>query len=646
MLKDDDFAQKAAVDRYGRRLNGEAGRKELEKFYDFGQEEEIKKGDGKGRGLSLSNDEIEDDEVVMKELRRVEQKYDPARDGGFSTSSDDSSSEEDSEQEVDVEEEVFGFPDQHAGNGLDVPMGEVTSRIAVVNLDWDNIRAVDLMAVFTSFCPASGQILKVSVYPSEFGKERMEREEIEGPPKEIFASQKPPEAEEVDEDASDDDEDEDERIKRSLLQADTGEEFNSAKLRRYQLERLRYYYAILTLSSASTAKALYEATDGTEYLTTANFFDLRFVPDDTDFTTDRSRDSCSKIPDGYRPNNFVTDALQHSKVRLTWDADDAVRKESVKRAFTGSRQAVDENDLKAYLGSDSSDQSEEEDSRDGTENATPGSKSTKKEASRLRLRSAFGLTDNATSKAATGSVGDMEITFTSGFSAKDSNGSVFTNGPVIQETTVEKYVRKEKERKQRRKEKAKAAREGEDRSMSQDEEPNMKDTEEDLGFEDPFFTSTDLATQVSKPSKEDQKARRASQEAAAAAATAERAELELLMNDDIDASATGGSKQAHFDINAVLKAEKAEKGKKKKKRFGKDKKSVDMEAAQDGFEMNVKDPRFSDLFENHEFAIDPTNPRFKGTKGMKALLEEGRKKRKMGTDGEDEGFTPKRKAVS
>jgi hypothetical protein len=45
------------------------------------------------------------------------------------------------------------------------------------------------------------------------------------------------------------------------------------------------------------------------------------------------------------------------------------------------------------------------------------------------------------------------------------------------------------------------------------------------------------------------------------------------------------------------------------------------------------------VFESHEFAIDPSNPKFKATQGMKKLLEEGRKKRKAGHD--DDGPTPK-----
>ena len=52
--------------------------------------------------------------------------------------------------------------------------------------------------------------------------------------------------------------------------------------------------------------------------------------------------------------------------------------------------------------------------------------------------------------------------------------------------------------------------------------------------------------------------------------------------------------------------------------------------------MNVSDPRFARLWESHEYAIDPTNPRFKGTEGMKKLLEEGRRKRKDAIGGGDD----------
>jgi hypothetical protein len=79
------------------------------------------------------------------------------------------------------------------------PSIDPTTRIAAVNLDWDNLRAADLYAVFNSFLSLSkkgkaegsssglGRLLDVKIYPSQFGKERMEKEELEGPGGGIFA---------------------------------------------------------------------------------------------------------------------------------------------------------------------------------------------------------------------------------------------------------------------------------------------------------------------------------------------------------------------------------------------------------------------------------------------------------------------------
>ena len=252
MLKDDDFSQKAKVDRYGRKLDKKAGRKELERFYRIAEDSDDEEGEDEGAELGSG----EKDDVVRRELRRAEKReqgYDPAREGGFSSSSEESESEDEEEDDVDVEEEAE-LPGER--KDAQVPMGEVTSRLAIVNMDWDNIRAVDLMAVASSFLPADGKILSVSVYPSEFGRERMEREELEGPPREIFQSSKPEGDSENEEDDASDEEAQDERIKKSLQTEQEASDFNPTALREYQLQRLRYYYAILTCSSHSAAQAL------------------------------------------------------------------------------------------------------------------------------------------------------------------------------------------------------------------------------------------------------------------------------------------------------------------------------------------------------------------------------------------------------
>ncbi len=639
MLRDENFSSRAKVDRYGRKLPKDAGRKELEKYYRIADEDEEDSGD-----------EADEDEEVERELERVN-----AEDEESMSSSDDSSSDEDLEEE---EEEVFGLLNEEEGPS-GIPMGEVSSRIAVVNLDWDNIRAADLMAVFSSFVPSSGRIHKISIYPSEFGKERMEKEEMEGPPKEIFGQNNGigPFGQDIsdltEENDEEDNADEDEKIKKSILKQDPGQEFNSAKLRRYQLERLRYYYAVIECSSVSTAQAIYDAVDGTEYLTTANCFDLRYIPNEVDFSEDRARDDCERIPDGYRPNEFVTDALQHSKVRLTWDADDGSRKEAQKRAFSGSRADIDENDLKAYLGSDSSDDEQEPEpvvvdatieNRDETSeyqkiDEDPAPKLSKKEAERQRMRALLGLKEEhakSNKSKEIAPVGDMQITFSSGLSSGPNKGSVFENEPEREETTVEKYVRKEKERKARRKEKMKESRNAGE--STEDIENHRFVTEEreaaedqDLGFSDPFFTAPahDKATSTAQR-KAEKKLKREQRAADEAATAAKRAELELLMVDDKD----GSKEMQHFDINELAKAEKAlSKKKKSKKKLTEREKDALAAKERDQFRIDVEDERFRDVFERPEFAIDPSHPKYKGTGGMKELLEEGRRKRKVGPNG-------------
>ncbi|KIW33252.1 uncharacterized protein PV07_00119 [Cladophialophora immunda] len=639
VLEDEDFVKRAKVDRYGRPLESNAERKRLKRKYEFDDEE----------GEDEQSDEPDDDDQVQEELSRIEKKTrDPLREGrdtDSESSSDETTSDEESEEEEAALEEEVGIG---ATQQTDVPTGEVTSRIAVVNLDWDNIRAADLMAVFSSFLSTSDSLLKVSIYPSEFGKERLEREELEGPPREIFAN---PPKENINGDFSDDEEQGDEDIKKSILKPDDGTtDFDSTALRRYQLERLRYFYAILTFSSPSVAKQIYDAVDGTEYLRTANFFDLRFVPDDTDFSTDVPREECDRISDDYRPNEFVTDALQHSKVKLTWDAEDGGRREAVARAFKGSRKEIDENDLRAYLASDDSEDDEEEEN----EVAASSGPTSKKEAERQRMRTLLGLPpepEKKSSKKEKRPVGDMQITFTSGLSGgtneTSKKKSVFENSPEPEETTLEKYVRKERERKQKRKEKMKSAREGNGPDTEGDADDQDKGDEQaipageedaDLGFDDPFFAEPSAASEKAaskKLRKEERLKKKKEREAEEEADRKQRAELELLMaDDDADEAGPDGAKKRirHFDMREIQKAEKEERKKNKKKKPKAAKKGDAPEDAPDAFQVDTSDPRFSRLFESHEYAIDPTNPKFKGTKAMRALLEEGRRRKHKGDE--------------
>jgi hypothetical protein len=49
------------------------------------------------------------------------------------------------------------------------------------------------------------------------------------------------------------------------------------KLRKYELERLKYYFAVIKCDCVKTAKSIYDNMDGMEYEQTGLKIDLRYL---------------------------------------------------------------------------------------------------------------------------------------------------------------------------------------------------------------------------------------------------------------------------------------------------------------------------------------------------------------------------------
>jgi hypothetical protein len=131
----------------------------------------LEEGDDKGESSKAIN---EKDHVTTEEETDEENfdlpVFDPARgEGVLESSTDDEEEYVNSENKDLVEQQESDESDEQ------VPLGNETRRLAVINLDWDNVKASDLMKVFNSFISDGSIICSVKIYPSEFGKDRMEK---------------------------------------------------------------------------------------------------------------------------------------------------------------------------------------------------------------------------------------------------------------------------------------------------------------------------------------------------------------------------------------------------------------------------------------------------------------------------------------
>ncbi|KAF8552597.1 hypothetical protein OG21DRAFT_1415886 [Imleria badia] len=655
-------AKKMRVDKYGRTVSETQEKDDLRRFYRL----EAEDGDGgedpavaptivdyaRGAVLMESSDEEEEDGALPPRIPLTDGSGSDSDEGGFVSLGVEPKKQDEDEEDVEIdldENTIATLAAQVAEYDKTVPerVGATdirqTRRLAVVNLDWDYVRAAHLYKIFSSLVSptaplafsstshtkimttsasnlkggvnvARGRILGVRVYPSEFGKKRMAKEEKEGPPTELFKKKKSKKVE-------------DEEInERTIFETGDEADYDEDALRKYQLERLRYYYAIVECDTVEAAAHVYNELEGTELERSANVFDLSFVPDDMMFD-DEPRDEATQDSHApYRAVEFVTDALRHSKVKLTWDEDDPERNHILRRPLT--KKEIEEADFRAYIASSSSSEEGSEDERGDRESKETGGRKTKnegkkaKKAERDKLRMLLlggnddelpeGWGNAFDNKASRGEKSrtrdgedsdvDMEVTFMPGLSE--------TKNPE-DENTLEKYQRKMKEKRKKKKEEERKRGEVGDEGESTTKKPTKS------SFDDKFFG----VESDSQHEEEEASPNQPKKKSAKVKRPVESSEAELAL---LAASDNPHGEPAHFDMKAVLKAEKQGKNRKsrhKSKKRGRNNLDDGAGETQDDFVIDVKDDRFAVIHEDHQFAIDPTNPQFKKTKSMAAFLK-------------------------
>lgn len=76
--------------------------------------------------------------------------------------------------------------------------------------------------------------------------------------------------------------------------------------------------------------------------------DLRFVPAEQSFAERVVHDRAASIPAGYAAPDFATKVLQHTRVQLTWDADDEARKKALGRKVNAEQLREDDFKVRCY----------------------------------------------------------------------------------------------------------------------------------------------------------------------------------------------------------------------------------------------------------------------------------------------------------
>ena len=595
---------------------------------------------------------------------RMEKSMDRMRGVGLESSSEEESESE--EEEIDEEEEGV-LPTMLVGEAdKDIPTIDATKRLAIVNCEWGHIRAVDLFAVLRSFVPKGGSLERVTVYPSDFGLERMAIENKYGP---MSAFKK----------------DEKKKAKSSAegksKVEDEGEEADNEQMRQYERDRLRYFYGIAEFDTVKTAMGVYHECDGIEYERSSFKLDLRYVPDDQSFAEREVRDVATDIPPDYEAPDFQVKALQHSNVKLSWDDDDPTRKKTFRRKIT--EENLKDEDFAAYLATDS--ESEESESEEDEEAAKAA-----KKAYLAKLLGNNGEVDDDgddgegekddfflddddgedTAKASTkaykakrdkqkygskSNAGDMEVTFHAGleeFGARIKKKQ--KEGKLGVKETV--YEQQERLRKEKREAKRQAAKKNKN-DDSEDDAEEFADGDKPATFDDPFFmddggdvdfdaeydSDDDGKKKAKKKAKfdaDDAPSKTSLKKAKKKAKHGEvdekaQADLELLMMDekqilgksDIVARKT---KPKEDDEQPSKKKSRKERLAEKRRLRGKAARRAESDDEDDGeaIKLDTADDRFAGLYESHHFSLDPTDPRYKDVQNKTLIISERDKRRK------------------
>lgn len=659
VLTDPRF-QLEGKDKYGRGKKKQAAKEELSAFYTVEEDEKAQKeGTTEIREKPKEEHSESENEQDPAEKIPINEKDDESEDENenedpasriayltalsrgelaMSSSSEDEGSSDSSDDGEDDEEEnpVYGSagvldPSTRAAEEVELSYEESPYLVAT-NLDWQNVRAVDIFAILSSFAPP-GALKRVKVYQSDFGMEQMAKDKLSGPA-DIWKRTKVKKATDTEDedDKSDSDEneaeDEGDNDELELDQKETvvfdESDFDPEKLRAYEASKLKYYFAVVEFAKPAHADIAYREVDGMEFEHSSSSIDLRTLPPEAldGVVMDRPmRDEATSVPSNYEPPDFIVSALQQTNVQCTWDQGDTERERKLTKYVSGEWQNLSEADeLQAYLASDASSDDESDDGK-----AAKGAK----------LRKLLGLDsgdegesnveesdgDSSDENSASDEEGGKTLKFVPGSKSLEEKirNKLESQEEVEEELTPwqkyqEKRKQKRKDRKQAAKDKASGRDVGSHNTESKKDRVSKAESDDD-GKEDDFFMDPD-----DNPKKKNGRNNSPDQRTSKSS----KHELELLL-----AGENEEEEARDYDIRGIQRMEK-NKGKKLRGSRKRKEDKIAADVSGKGFKVDTQDTRFAAVLEGSDdrFGIDKTDPNYKDTSGMRKILSEQTERRK------------------
>ncbi|EAK88077.1 Vir superfamily protein [Cryptosporidium parvum Iowa II] len=478
-------------------------------------------------------------------------------------------------------------------NNFGLSEGAETNRLALLGLDWDNITADDIYVVLSSFLFSStsinpgqsnSKLKKISIYPSKYGKERMEYESVNGP---MIGNEGNVCGKE---------------IKSFELSNEIGEEDYEA-IRKYQVEKSLYYFAVVECDCVETAIKLYDELDGMEAEFCIDSLEIRFIPDDiVDFQFEPISESTS-IPVKYKQPECFTSALRHSKPALTWDDTPIERVKFLRKKFTPEE--LLNNDFDAYLGSSSD---EDEFSKEGASlslnNELPDFSSGMREILLGDAKEIFDeeINQNKLDPASEASLltnNDINELFNS--KGKDYSQVEIEFNPDLEDLSMDLI--------------AKGKQKWEDASTSDEIQKQIT----------PWQAYLEKRKQKRKERKiqlrERIKEQKLQREKGVTSKPIKNVYSDNSAQNNEDTYSSDDDR--HFDMKKISLIERSGEKIKSKRRKELIANAL-KESTQNNFLGAINDPRISKIFTDADFAIDPTNPIYKPTEFNKKLLLEKR----------------------